>query len=136
MRILAVLFGLSAIGLGVFFQTMPETRGCGNGFIIACGVMALVYSVGVVPENKPAPAPEQKRDEWKAETPTEMARREERDWRTNPRSKAHIRCAVQFRAYVDRGDAQKAEEFLSAMSGEFYNAVKIGAKIIREHERS
>ena len=134
MRILAVLFGLSAIGLGVFFQTMPETRGCGNGFIIACGVMALVYSVGVVPENKPAPAPEQKRDEWKAETPTEMARREERDWLENKNSRAHIRCAAQFRAYVERGQLDKAREFTDTMSKEFHRAVLIGAKIITESE--
>ena len=136
MRILAVLFGLAAIGLGVFFQTMPETQGCGNGFIIACGIMALVYSVGVVPGDKPAPAPEQKRDEWKEETPTEIARREERDWQTNPKSKAHIRCAAQFRAYVERGRTDQAREFTDAMSPKFHRAVLIGAKIITESERT
>ena len=135
MRPLAAFLGLGAIGLGVFFQTMPETQGCGNGFIIVCGVMALVYSVGVVPENKPAPAPEQKRGEWKEETPTEIARREERDWRTNPKSKAHIRCAGQFRVYVERGRTDQAREFTDAMSSQFHRAVLIGAKIITESER-
>ena len=136
MRILVAFLGLSAIGLGVFFQTMPETQGCGNGFIIVCGVMALVYSVGVVPENKPAPVPEQKRAEWKEETPTEMARREERDWQANPNSRAHIRCAAQFRAYVERGRTDQAREFTDAMSPKFHRAVLIGAKIITESERT
>ena len=136
MRILAVLFGLASIGLGVFFQTMPETQGCGNGFIIACGFMALVYSVGVVPGDKPAPSAEQKRDEWKAETPTEIARREERDWQTNPNSRAHIRCATQFRAYVEHNKIDKAREFTDAMSPKFHRAVLIGAKIITESERT
>ena len=134
MRPLAAFLGLGAIGLGVFFQTMPETQGCGNGFIIVCGVMALVYSVGVVPENKPAPTPEQKRAEWRAETPTEMARREERDWLENKNSRAHIRCAAQFRAYVERGQLDKAREFTDTMSKEFHRAVLIGAKIITESE--
>ena len=136
MRILAVLFGLAAIGLGAFFQTMPETQGCGNGFIIVCGIMALVYSVGVVPGDKPTPAPEQKRDEWKAETPAEIAEREEREWRTNPKSRSHLRCAAQFRAYVERGRIDQAREFTDAMSKEFHRAVLIGAKIITESERS
>ena len=136
MRLIAILFGLAAIGLGVFFQTMPETQGCGNGFIIVCGVMALVYSVGVVPGDKPAPAAEQKWDEWKAEKPTEIARREERDWLTDPKSKAHIRCAAQFRAYVERGQPEQAREFTDAMSPKFHRAVLIGAKIITESERS
>lgn len=136
MRILSALFGLAAIGLGIFFQAMPETQGCGNGFIIACGTMALVYGVGVVPGDKPVPAAEQKQPEWKAETPTEIARREERDWRTNPKSKAHVRCAAQFRAYVERNRIDQAREFTDAMSKEFHRAVLIGAKIITESERS
>ena len=136
MRMLAALFGLFVIGLGVFFQTMPETQGCGNGFIIACGIMALVYSVGVVPGDKPAPAPEQKRAEWKEETPTEIARREERDWTENQNSRAHIRCAAQFRAYVERGRTDQAREFTDAMSPKFHRAVLIGAKIITESERT
>ena len=136
MRMLAALFGLAAIGLGAFFQTVPETQGCGNGFIIVCGAMALVYGVGVVLGDKPAPAAEQKRAEWKEETPTEIARREERDWTENQNSRAHIRCAAQFRAYVERGRTDQAREFTDAMSPKFHRAVLIGAKIITESERT
>ena len=137
MQLLFVLFGLLAVGAGLFFQfgAGPETRDGWNWFMVVFGLVMLIGGLGTIPHDKPQPAPAQKKQpERKAETPAEIAEREEREWRTNPKSKAYTRCAAQFRAYVERGRPDQAREFTDAMSKEFYNAVKIGAKIIREHE--
>ena len=137
MQPLFVLFGLVAVFVGglLEFYGGPEVRGGANWFMIIFGVVCILGGLGTSVRDKPKPAPAEKNQpEWRAETPAEIAEREEREWRTNPKSKAYTRCAAQFRAYIERGEPQKAEEFLSAMSKEFYNAVKIGAKIIREHE--
>ena len=131
---MSIFVGLVAIGLGVFFETMPETRGGGNWFIIICGAVALLYGIGTVGEDKPAPTTK-RRPERRAETPAEIAAREEQDWLTNPKSRAHIRAAAQFRAYVKRGRTDQAREFTDAMSPKFHRAVLIGAKIITESEK-
>ena len=136
MQPLFILFGLLAVGAGLFFQfgAGPETQDGWNWFMVVFGAVLLWGGIGTVPHNKAADPAPSKRPERAEETPADIARREEREWKTNQNSKAHIRCAAQFRAYVERGEPQKAEEFLSAMSGEFHRAVLIGAKIIREHE--
>lgn len=137
MQLLFLVFGLVAVFVGglLEFYGGPEVHGGANWFMMIFGVVCILGGLGTIPHDKPQPAPTQnKPPERKAETPAEIAEREEREWRTDPKSRSPLRCAAQFRAYVERGEPQKAEEFLSAMSKEFYNAVKIGAKIIREHE--
>ena len=137
MQPLFLVFGLVAVFVGglLEFYGGPEVHGGANWFMMIFGAVCVAGGLGTIPHDKPQSAPAQKKQpEWKAEAPAEIAEREEREWRMNPKSKAYTRCAAQFRAYIERGEPQKAEEFLSAMSKEFYNAVKIGAKIIREHE--
>ena len=100
-------------------------------------VVCILGGLGTSVRDKPKPAPAEKNQpEWRAETPAEIAEREEREWRADPKSRSHLRCAAQFRAYVERGRPDQAREFTDAMSKEFHRAVLIGAKIITEHERS
>ena len=139
MQPLFIPFGLLAVGAGLFFQfgAGPETRDGWNWFMVVCGLVMLIGGLGTIPHDKPQPAPAQKKQpERKAETPAEIAEREEREWRTDPKSRSPLRCAAQFRAYVERGRPDQAREFTDAMSTEFHRAVLIGAKIITEHERS
>ena len=139
MQPLFIPFGLLAVGAGLFFQfgAGPETRDGWNWFMVMFGLVMLIGGLGTSAHDKPQPAPAQKKQpERKAETPAEIAEREEREWRTNPKSRSPLRCAAQFRAYVERGQIDQAREFTDAMSKEFHRAVLIGAKIITEHERS
>ena len=134
-----LVFGLVAVFVGglLEFYGGPEVRGAGNWFMMFFGAVCVIGGLGTIPHGKPQPAPAQKKQpEWKAETPAEIAEREEREWRTDPKSRSPLRCAAQFRAYVERGQLDKAREFTDAMSTEFHRAVLIGAKIITEHERS
>ena len=139
MQPLFLVFGLVAVFVGglLEFYGGPEVRGAGNWFMMFFGAVCVIGGLGTIPHGKPQPAPAQKKQpEWKAETPAEIAEREEREWRTDPKSRSPLRCAAQFRAYVERGQLDKAREFTDAMSTEFHRAVLIGAKIITEHERS
>ena len=139
MQPLFIPFGLLAVGAGLFFQfgAGPETRDGWNWFMVMFGLVMLIGGLGTSAHDKPQPAPAQKKQpERKAETPAEIAEREEREWRTDPKSRSPLRCAAQFRAYVERGRPDQAREFTDAMSTEFHRAVLIGAKIITEHERS
>ena len=139
MQPLFIPFGLLAVGAGLFFQfgAGPETRDGWNWFMVMFGLVMLIGGLGTSAHDKPQPAPAQKKQpERKAETPAEIAEREEREWRTDPKSRSHLRCAAQFRAYVERGRPDQAREFTDAMSKEFHRAVLIGAKIITESERS
>ena len=139
MQPLFLAFGLVAVFVGglLEFYGGPEVHGAGNWFMMFFGAVCVIGGLWTIPHDRPQPAPAQpKRPEWKAETPAEIAEREEKDWRTNPKSRSPLRCAAQFRAYVERGQLDKAREFTDAMSTEFHRAVLIGAKIITEHERS
>ena len=137
MQPLFLVFGLVAVFVGglLEFYGGPEVRGAGNWFMMFFGAVCVIGGLGTIPHDRPQPAPAQpKRPEWKAETPAEIAEREEKDWRTNPKSRSPLRCAAQFRAYVERGQLDKAREFTDTMSKEFHRAVLIGAKIITESE--
>ena len=139
MQPLFIPFGLLAVGAGLFFQfgAGPETRDGWNWFMVMFGLVMLIGGLGTSAHDKPQPAPAQKKQpERKAEMPAEIAEREEREWRMNPKSRSPLRCAAQFRAYVERGRIDQAREFTDAMSTEFHRAVLIGAQIITEHERS
>ena len=139
MQPLFIPFGLLAVGAGLFFQfgAGPETRDGWNWFMVMFGLVMLIGGLGTSAHDKPQPAPAQKKQpEWKAETPAEIAEREEREWRTDPKSRSPLRCAAQFRAYVERGRTDQAREFTDAMSPKFHRAVLIGAKIITESERT
>ena len=136
-QLLFLVFGLVAVFVGglLEFYGGPEVHGGANWFMMVFGAVCILGGLGTIPHDKPQPAPAPKKQpERKAETPAEIAEREEREWRTNPKSKAPVRCATQFMEYLRRGEPQKAREFLDAMNDDFYNAAKIGAKIIREHE--
>ena len=137
MQPLFLAFGLVAVFVGglLEFYGGPEVRGAGNWFMMFFGAVCVIGGLGTIPHGKPQPAPAQKKQpEWKAETPAEIAEREEREWRTDPKSRSPLRCAAQFRAYVERGQLDKAREFTDTMSKEFHRAVLIGAKIITESE--
>ena len=139
MQPLFLIFGLVAVLVGglLEFYGGPEVHGAGNWFMMIFGAVCILGGLGTIPHDKPQPAPAQKKQpEWKAETPAEIAEREEREWRTDPKSRSPLRCAAQFRAYVERGRPDQAREFTDAMSKEFHRAVLIGAKIITEGERS
>ena len=138
-QLLFLVFGLVAVFVGglLEFYGGPEVHGAGNWFMMIFGAICVMGGLGTIPHDKPQPAPaEKKQPERKAETPAEIAEREEREWRTDPKSRSHLRCAAQFRAYVERGRPDQAREFTDAMSKEFHRAVLIGAKIITESERS
>ena len=137
MQPLFVLFGLVAVFVGglLEFYGGPEVHGGANWFMIIFGAICILGGLGTIPHDKPQPAPAlKKQPEQKKETPAEIAEREEREWRTNPKSRSPLRCAAQFRAYVERGQLDKAREFTDTMSKEFHRAVLIGAKIITESE--
>lgn len=135
MQLLFLAFGLIAVFVGglLEFYGGPEVHGAGNWFMMIFGVVCILGGLGAIPHDGPQPAPAPKKQpERQTETPAEIAQREEREWLTDPNSKAHVRCAAQFRAYVERGRIDQAREFTDAMSVKFHRAVLIGAKIITE----